>query len=84
MIAKDAKDKVLSAIRYLRIGNEAINVEQKFINYWLGLEYLFSNYETKSTIVRIKQFLMRTHCNSYIERKFKDFHSTLLKLRNRN
>ena len=57
-----------SAIRYLRLGNQSIEVEHKFINYWIGLEYLFSNYESQHTINRIKEHFINAHCLAYVKR----------------
>src|SRR5690606_25787382 len=45
-INPESKEKIKSAVRYLRLGNHSTEIEHKFINYWIGLEYLFSNYES--------------------------------------
>jgi hypothetical protein len=61
LVQSDTKEKIKSAIRYLRLGNQSTEVEHKFINYWIGLEYLFSNYESQSTINRIKDHFINAH-----------------------
>lgn len=35
-IAYEVKDRIISALRQLRLGNEAFEIEKKFINYWIG------------------------------------------------
>lgn len=67
-IQVEAKDKIKSGIRYLRLGNQSTEVEHKFINYWIGLEYLFSNYESENTINRIKKHFINAHSRAYVKR----------------
>ncbi|MFC6101508.1 hypothetical protein [Olivibacter domesticus] len=79
-INRETKEKIKSAIRYLRLGNESTEVEHKSINYWIGLEYLFSNYESVNTINRIKDYFVACHSLSYVKRNAFDFHKTISKL----
>lgn len=72
-IAPETKEKIKSAVRYLRLGNQSTEVEHKFINYWIGLEYLFSNYESQSTIVRLKYHFMNAHSLAYTKRNMHSF-----------
>ncbi|MCY4781536.1 hypothetical protein ORI89_17910 [Sphingobacterium sp. UT-1RO-CII-1] len=67
-IPNETKDKIKSAVRYLRLGNQSTEVEHKFINYWIGLEYLFSNYESQNTINRIKDHFINAHARAYVKR----------------
>lgn len=67
-IKTESKDKIKSAIRYLRLGNESIEFEHKFINYWIGIEYLFSSYDSNDTINRIKEHFINAHSRAYIKR----------------
>src|SRR5690606_27125851 len=67
-ISAESKEKIKSAIRYLRLGNQSTEVEHKFINYWIGLEYLFSNYESQNTIIRIKEHFINAHTLAYVKR----------------
>ncbi len=67
-ISNETKDKIKSAVRYLRLGNQSTEVEHKFINYWIGLEYLFSNYEGQNTINRIKDHFINAHARAYVKR----------------
>jgi hypothetical protein len=67
-VTSDTKEKIKSAIRYLRLGNQSTEVEHKFINYWIGLEYMFSNYESNSTINRVKEHFINAHSLAYVRR----------------
>jgi hypothetical protein len=67
-VKDETKEKIKSAIRYLRLGNQSTEVEHKFINYWIGLEYLFSNYESQNTINRIKEHFVNAHSLAYVKR----------------
>ena len=78
-ISTDAKEKLKSAFRYLRLGNEAIEVEHQFINYWVGLEYLFANY-SDSSFTRIKHFLPIIQALSYVKRNALDLHKRVAPL----
>ncbi|HVV04080.1 MAG TPA: hypothetical protein VHC96_07630 [Puia sp.] len=75
-VQSEAKEKIKSAIRYLRLGNQSTEVEHKFINYWIGLEYLFSNYESQSTINRIKDHFINAHALAYVKRNAYSFKTT--------
>lgn len=67
-ITHETKEKIKSAVRYLRLGNQSTEVEHKFINYWIGLEYLFSNYESQNTINRLKEHFVNAHLLAYVKR----------------
>ncbi len=79
-IRNESKEKIKSAIRYLRLGNQSTEVEHKFINYWIGLEYLFSNYESSSTIVRLKEHFINAHSIAYVKRNLISFKRNILSL----
>lgn len=73
-IKDDSKEKLKSAIRYLRLGNDAIEIEHIFVNYWVGLEYLFSN-DRDSSFTRIKEFLTKIQTVIYIKRNLGEYFS---------
>lgn len=73
-INQESKEKIKSAIRYLRLGNQSMEVEHKFINYWIGLEYLYSNYESQSTINRLKDHFINAHLLIYAKRNVYAFY----------
>lgn len=83
-VANETKEKIKSAIRYLRLGNQSTEVEHKFINYWIGLEYLFSNYESQSTINRIKDHFINAHSLAYLFRNLHSFKKSFLQLSSSN
>jgi len=72
-IQNETKEKIKSAIRYLRFGNQSTEVEHKFVNYWIGLEYLFSNYESQNTINRLKEQFINAHALAYVKRNTYSF-----------
>lgn len=81
-IAPETKEKIKSAIRYLRLGNQSTEVEHKFINYWIGLEYLFSNYESNSTIFRLKEHFIIADSLAYVKRNVYSFYKAFNQLLN--
>ena len=42
VISNDIKDRLNTALRHLRVGDEQAEIEQRFLNYWIGLEFIFS------------------------------------------
>lgn len=77
-IANETKQKITSALRHLRLGREAEELEQKFIHYWIGLEYIFSDYDVaESSIKRLKTHFVNAHALAYIKRNYLDFHADL-------
>ncbi len=62
----ETKEKIKSAFHYLRMGNEALEIEHKVINYWFGLEYLFSN-AAENSFKRIITHLPKLQAISYIK-----------------
>lgn len=72
-IEQDSKEKIKSAFHYLRLGNEALEIEHKIINYWFGLEYLFSN-PTDTSFKRIVNFFPKLQAISYIKRNVVDLY----------
>ena len=77
-IEQSTKNKIKSAIRYLRLGHESKEVEHKFLNYWIGLEHMFSNNTIKSSpIQNIKDYFIRLHCNNYLTKILWDAHNLI-------
>lgn len=80
-IDDDSFQKILSAIRYYRTGSESPELENKFLNYWIGLEFIFNSYNSEEkTIDRIRKYLTKCHSLIYIKRNLYDFHQTLKRL----
>lgn len=64
------KDKVISCLRQLRLANASLSLEQKFLNYWIGFESLYSGGErTQKTIDRIKDSFPDSHCLVFLIRR---------------
>jgi hypothetical protein len=81
-IQKETVQKMVSAFRHLRLGRDADELEQKFLNYWIGLEYVFSNYEVfDTTINRLKEYFTHSHANAYLKRNLSEFHKDLERLK---
>ena len=80
-IVQATKEKIKSAIRYLRLGNEALEIEHKFLNYWIAMEYLFAGLKDRSDINDIKTYFSRIHANIYIKRLLNDLNNNLHRLR---
>lgn len=68
-IEADVKDRLSSALRHLRLGDSQMNVEQQFINYWIGLEFIFSSSSRdENTYQRIKSNLVNILTTCYVKR----------------
>ncbi len=77
-IQKESIQKIVSAFRHLRLGRDADELEQKFLNYWIGLEYIFSNYDVHdTTIIRLKEYFIHSHSIAYIKRNLFEFHNDI-------
>lgn len=80
-IDKDSYQKILSAIRYFRTGTESPELETKFLNYWIGLEFIFNSFANdEKTITRIKNYFTKIHSLIYIKRNLYDFHRSLKRM----
>lgn len=78
-IARETKEKIKSSLRYLRYGIDSYELEHQFINYWIGLEYLFSN-EKEGAFSRIKSIFPILQALAYLQRNITDVHQSLKKL----
>lgn len=80
-IDKDSYKKIISAIRYYRTGSESPELETKLLNYWIGLEFIFTSFHSEEkTIDRIRKYFPISHSLIYIKRNMVDFHKTLKRL----
>jgi hypothetical protein len=81
LISNDAKQKIKSSVRYLRLGNDTTEAEQKFLNYWIGLEFIFSTYiKDQSSFSRIIQNFPNIHQLIYLKRNLRAFHEDIKRL----
>ena len=66
---KDIQERLYSALRHLRIGDQQNEIEQRFINYWIALEFIFASpRSSESTFERIKKFLPEILGCCYVKR----------------
>lgn len=80
-ITLETKQKLKSAIRYLRLGNDALELEQKFISYWSGLESLFSNYNPdENNFARLSTIFPICHKIWYLKRNLIEFDRDIKRL----
>lgn len=76
-----SKRKISAALRYLRLGTEAEELENKLLNYWIAIEYLFSSIEgTESKVDRLRTFYNKIHCVSYASKLFNYLHKGIQNL----
>lgn len=79
-VSQEVKDRIRSAIRHLRIGDYQSEIEQKFINYWIGLEFIFASASSsESTYERIKEYFILVSQACYIKRNMKYLNNWLIK-----
>lgn len=68
-LSKDIQDRLCSALRHLRIGDQQTEIEQRFINYWIALEFIFASpRSSESTFERIKKYLPEILECCYVKR----------------
>ncbi|MEX0598839.1 MAG: hypothetical protein WD512_20315, partial [Candidatus Paceibacterota bacterium] len=80
-VNEETINKINSGIRYLRMGGESSEIINKYINYWIGLEYIFSTYDADSyTVGRLREYFKRAHALIYIKRNINDFHKDIKRL----
>lgn len=65
-----AKEKLRSAIKFYKLGNDSLEIEHKVLNYWIGFEQLFSSVDTdEDSIKRIKAFFITLNASFYFQRR---------------
>jgi len=82
LISNDTKQKIKSSIRYLRLGNGSTELEQKFLNYWIGLEFIFAtSVKDISSFSRLIENFPNSHQLIYFKRNIKEFHEDIKRLK---
>ena len=80
-IDQDSYKKITSAIRYYRTGSESPELETKLLNYWIGLEFIFTSFNSEEkTIDRIRKYFPISHNLIYVKRNLIDLHKTIKRL----
>ena len=76
--AQEVVDRLYSALRHLRVGDRQSELEQKFINFWIGLEFIFSSaISGDSTYSRLQQNLKNILSCVYLKRNFSELNFLL-------
>ena len=68
-LSPEVLNRLTSALRHLRIGDNDTEIEQRFINYWIALEFIFSTpAASDSTYRRIKENIISILISCYGKR----------------
>lgn len=77
-IDESVKIRIDGALRHLRIANSDNEIEQRFINYWIALEFIFSSpLIEENTYLRLKSNLTNILSACYVERNLQHLESIL-------
>jgi hypothetical protein len=80
-LATETINRIESALRYLRLGSNVKEHENKLLNYWIGMEYFFASNDAKhSKTLRMREYFKRMHGKIYIKRLLLDFHQSIRNL----
>ncbi len=78
-VKEDVKERLTSALRHLRIGNTQKELEQRFINYWIALEFLFASPKAEAhTFSRLKSNIVNILLAGYMKRNLFDINKQLI------
>ena len=68
-ISRDIKVRLNTAMRHLRVGDDQSEIEQRFLNYWIGLEFIFSTPRSgDSTFSRLMEMFPTIKTLYYLKR----------------
>lgn len=77
-IDESVKVRIDGALRHLRIANSDSEIEQRFINYWIALEFIFSSpLIEENTYLRLKSNLTNILSACYVERNLRHLEAIL-------
>lgn len=80
-IDENAKNKIVSGLRYYRLGSESSELQTKLLDYWIGVEYIFSAFDTEEgTTARLKRYYTKMQGLVLFKRMLIDFHQSLKSL----
>ena len=84
-IDESVKVRIYGALRHLRIAHTDSEIEQRFINYWIALEFIFSSpLIEENTYARLKLNLTNILLACYAERNCQHLENILKKKGNLN
>jgi len=73
-----AVEKVRAGLMYYRLGSESNELHSKLLNYWIGMEFIFSAYESnENTIPRLKRYYSKMQGLLLFKRILLNFHSNI-------
>lgn len=68
-LSHEIKERLNTALRHLRVGDDQEEIEQRFLNYWIGLEFIFSTPRSgDSTFSRLKDKFPQLKALYYLKR----------------
>lgn len=77
-LTPETLNRIESALRYLRIGSEVKELENKLLNYWIGMEYFFASNDSKvNKTTRMRDYFVRIDGKVYFKRLLLDFHQKI-------
>lgn len=77
-ISQDIKVRLNTAMRHLRVGDDQTEIEQCFLNYWIGLEFIFSTPRSgDSTFTRLMDKFPTIKTLFYLKRNVSNLDSRL-------
>jgi hypothetical protein len=80
-ISDEAKEKIGSVLRYLRLGHSQVGLEPKFLNYWIGIESIYSSKNMSLDVFkRIDESYCHSHTLIYAKRLFQNFISDIQRI----
>lgn len=78
-ISKEIKDRLNTALRHLRVGDDQAEIEQRFLNYWIGLEFLFATPRSgDSTFGRLTEKFPTIKTLYYLKRNVSNLNKSLM------
>lgn len=80
-IKSESLKRIYSGLRYFRFASESNEIEIRFINYWIALEYIFSTSDASQyTIGRIREYFKNCHALIYYKRNLTEYHREIKKM----
>jgi hypothetical protein len=77
-LSQESLVRIEAALRFLRLGSSVKELENKLLNYWIGMEYFFSSSDAKTSKTnRMREFFKRIHGKVYFKRLLLDFHQSI-------
>ena len=67
-VSKEIKGRLSTALRHLRVGDSQDEIGQRFLNYWIGLEFIFATARSNdSTFSRMKEWFPQLKTIFYLK-----------------